>query len=117
MPNLVGLNLSEAQASLTSTGVYKSYPVYQFLSPPQINVLFQKNPALPGTVIAQSPVATTGITPGASVYLVLSPFPVGVALDAGVVVVSEMNFHFLLENGAGVLRLESCGDYLLESIY
>ena len=95
MPNVLGLNIYEAQASLTAAGVYKSYPVYQFLSPPQIRVAFQKSSLTPGDILAQIPAAAQTVALGTPITLLVSSFPMSVAVDAGMVVINLSGGEFI----------------------
>lgn len=85
MPNLVGLNYQEAQDSLQAAGIYQSFPVYAFLSSPQISIVWQQvKGEAGGLVVSQAPASgTQNVALGASVTLTISAFPMASVISPG----------------------------------
>lgn len=77
MPNVAGIGLYAAQASLQSAGVLNPDTLgYYGIWP--INVQWQRSASTPGTVLSQSPAQGTPIAVNSTVTLGVAEFPTGV---------------------------------------
>ncbi len=129
MPNVVGLNISEATVALIQAGIV---PDNGLLPSGNFNILgyfaqwpitltwFKKPGTVPGIVTAQQPLAgSIGVALGDSIAFEVADFPFSVAdrWSAGAYDAPAPIFYFeydlLLENGYTFL-LETGGNILLE---
>ena len=87
MPNVVGVNLQQATATLIAAGVIPNdgvlpgtqYPVVGYFDKWPVAVNWQRSAYPPGFVVAQSPAASSGVAFNSAVSLTLSAPPLGVS--------------------------------------
>lgn len=80
MPNVVGQLYDQALLTLQNSGVYLPLVAYAF-APSSISVAWAKSNSRPGTVIAQSVPAGTGIPAGSPITLTVAQFPFSATID------------------------------------
>lgn len=80
MPNLAGLNLYEAQALLTTDGIYIPVPSFAF-EPSQITITYRQSSQKPGIIIGQVPASGIQTNAGAAISLTLAAFPMSVSSE------------------------------------